>query len=171
MTCIAQAHVVQAMRTIEHMDAQQQLRLGDEIFAHQPNLLASIVVLRRMGASDAQIGVALHVLFVTWLAMQASGHQWPVISEDDQDLCMQRLTARVRFAEGLSVELTRQAVEQHIGEHREQHLLAFAYGHLRANAMLAVRSDAEKYVVLAALNLVECIAFCSPRTARRSRRQ
>ena len=39
------------------------------------------------------------MLFVAWLAMKASGHRWPLISENDQDLCLRRLTARVRFAE------------------------------------------------------------------------
>ncbi|HEY9107626.1 MAG TPA: hypothetical protein VIN58_13185 [Roseateles sp.] len=159
MTRIAQAHVAEAMRAAERMDTQQQVRLSDEILAHQPHLLGSIVVLRRLGASDPQIGIALHVLFVAWLAMKASGHRWPVISEDDQDLCLQRLTARVRCVEGLAPELLQQAVAQHISEHAEPQLLAFAYGHLRQSDLLGARSEAEKYVLLAALNLVECIAF------------
>lgn len=166
MTCITQAHVVQAMLAMERMDAQEQLRLGDEIFTRQPNLLGSVVVLGRMGASDAQVGIALHVLFVAWLAMKASGHRWSVISEEVQDLCMRRLTAHVRFVEGLPAELLRQAVEQHIAQHSEQQLLAFAYGHVRTSGMLEVRTEAEKYVLLAALNLVECIAFSAPSTAR-----
>jgi hypothetical protein len=166
MTRIAQAHVAEAMRAVESMNAQRQVQLGDEIFAHQPNLLGSIVVLRHMGASDAQIGIALHVLFVAWLAMQASGHRWPMISEDDQDLCLQRLTAKLRFVEGLPPKRLQQAVKQHISEHAEPQLLAFAYGHLRKSGVLGARTEAEKYVLLAALNLVECIAFSGRPTAR-----
>ena len=166
MTRIAQAHVVEAVRAVERMNAQGQVQLGDEIFAHQPHLLGSIVVLRHMGASDAQVGIALHVLFVAWLAMKASGHRWPVISEDDQDLCLQRLTARLRFVEGLPAKLLQQAVKQHISEHTEPQLLAFAYGHLRESGVLGAWNEPEKYVLLAALNLVECIAFSGPPTAR-----
>lgn len=166
MTRIAHAHVVEATLAVERMNAQEQVRLGEEIFAHQPNLLGSIVVLRHMGASDAQIGIAFHVLFVAWLAMKASGHLWPVISEDDQDLCLQRLTARLRFAEGLPPKLLQQAVKQHIREHTEPQLLAFAYGHLRESGVLGARNEAEKYVLLAALNLVECIAFSGRPIAR-----
>jgi hypothetical protein len=166
MTRIAQAHVAEAVRAFERMNAQRQVQLGDEIFAHQPNLLGSIVVLRRMGASDAQIGIALHVLFVAWLAMKASGHRWPVISEDDQDLCLQRLTAKARFVEGLPPKLLQQAVKQHISEHAEPQLLAFAYGHLCDSGLLGVRNEAEKHVLLAALNLVECIVFSGRPTAR-----
>lgn len=67
-----------------------------------------------------------------------------MISEDDQDLCMQRLSARVRFVDGLSAELIRQAAEQHADEHAERQLLAYAYGHLRASGALEVRTEAEK---------------------------
>ena len=37
-------------------------------------------------------------------------------------------------------------------------LLAFAYDHLSQNDLLAVRTEAEKFLMLAVLNLVECIA-------------
>lgn len=166
MTRITQAVLAEAVIALERMGTQEQLRLGDEIFARQPNLISSVVVLRRMGANDVQIGIALHVLFVVWLAMKYSGLQWPVITEDGQDICMQRLTARVRFVEGLAPELVRQAAEQHTGEHGERYLLAFAYGHLREQGVLEVKSEAEKYVLLCALNLVECIAYARPRKAR-----
>jgi len=165
MTLITQAILAEAAVALQRMGTQEQLRLGDEIFAHQPNLLGSVIVLRRMGASDAQIGIALHVLFVAWLAMKHSGQQWPVISEDVQDLCMQRLTARVRFAEGLPPELLRQAVQQHTDEHDERYLLAFIFGHLREHGVLEVKSEAEKYMLLCALNIAECLAYSAPRTA------
>ncbi len=166
MMRIAQAHVAEAMRAVERMGTQQQVQLGDEIFAQQPNLLGSIVVLRGMGASDTQIGIALHVLFVAWLAMKASGHRWPLISENDQDLCLQRLTARLRFAEGLTPELFQQAVAQHISEHAEPQLLAFAYGRLRESGVLGAGGEAETFVLVADLNLVEFIAITAPQASR-----
>lgn len=33
------------------------------------------------------------------------------------------------------------------------------YGHLGQHEMLCVRTDAEKFLQLAALNLVECVAY------------
>jgi hypothetical protein len=159
MRRIAPAHVVEAVRAVGRLNGSAQVQLGEEIFAHQPHLLGCVLALRHMGASDAQIGIALHVLFVAWWAMKASGHRWPVISQDDQDLCLQRLIARLRFVEGLPPKRLRQAVKQHIHEHTEPQLLAFAYGHLRESGVLGARNEAEKYVLLAALNIVECIAF------------
>ena len=73
--------------------------------------------------------------------------------------CLQRLTARARFSEGLPNELTTQVVQQFCDEHRERYLLAFVYGHLREHDLMAVRTEAEKYLMLGALNLVECVAF------------
>ena len=71
MTWITQAVLVEAARAVNQMGAQERLQLADEVFAHQPNLLASVVVLRQMGASDAQIEVPLRVLLVAWEAMKS----------------------------------------------------------------------------------------------------
>lgn len=96
MTRITQAILAESVVELERMGTQAQLGLGDEIFARQPTLLGAVVVLRRFGANDAQIGIALHVLFVAWLAMKRYEVQkrlrWQVISEDVYDQCMQRLT-------------------------------------------------------------------------------
>ena len=65
-----------------------------------------------MGVDMAQLDVALHVLFVTFQAMKLSGYPWPLVTEDIQDGCLQRLTARARFNEGLPQELANKVVEQ-----------------------------------------------------------
>lgn len=170
MTRITQAILAEAVVELERMGTQAQLRLGDEIFARQPTLLGAVVVLRRFGVNDAQIGIALHVLFVAWLAMKRCEEQkklkWPAISEDVYDQCMRRLTAQTRFAEGLPRDLQEQAVKQQTDEHAERYLLAFALGHLREHGVLNIKSDAEKQVVLSTLGIVECITSSAPRTGR-----
>ena len=50
-------------------------------------------------------------------------------------------------------------VQQFCNEHAERNPLAFVYGYLGDHDLWAVRTEAEKYLVLATLNLVECIAF------------
>jgi hypothetical protein len=122
-------------------------------------MLASILVLPQMGVDMAQLEVALHVLFVTFQAMKLSGHPWPLVTEDIQDGCLQRLTARARFNDGLPQELANKVVEQFHAEHAERYLLAFVYGWLGDNDLMGVRTEAEKYLMLGALNLVECVAF------------
>lgn len=159
MGVITQAVMVQAAIDVNGMDQKQKVCLADEIFAQQPNLLASILALSRMGVGMAELEVPLHILFVTFQAMKRSGHTWPIVTEDVQETCMERLTARARFNEGLPRELADQVVQQFCDEHPERYLLAFVYGYLGEHDLLRVRTDAEKYLLLAALNLAECVAF------------
>ena len=159
MGVITQSVMVQAAIEVNRMGQAQKVALADEIFAQQPNLLASILALPRMGVDMAQLEVVVHILLVTFQAMKRSGHQWPLVTEDIQDGCLQRLTASARFTEGLPQELATKVVEQFHNEHAERFLLAFVYGHLREHDLMAVRTEAEKYLMLGALNLVECVAF------------
>lgn len=156
---LTQWMVIEADVAVRRMGHDQKVRLADEIYAQQPNMLASFLVLPRMGVDMAQLEVALHILFVTFQAMKLSGHPWPLVTEDIQDGCLQRLTARARFNEGLPRELANKIVEQFHTEHAERYLLAFVYGWLGDNDLMAVRTEAEKYLMLGALNLVECVAF------------
>src|SRR4051794_22238142 len=117
MGVITQAALVQAAIDVERMGQAQKVSLADEIFAQQPNMLASILALPRMGVGMVQLEVPLHILFVTFQAMKLSGQAWPTVTEDIQDKCMQRLTARARFNEGLPGELAAQVVQQFCDEH------------------------------------------------------
>jgi hypothetical protein len=56
-------------------------------------------------------------------------------------------------------------VQQFCDEHPERYLLAFVYGYLGDHDLLRVRTEAEKYLLLAALNLAECVAFVGSTTS------
>lgn len=157
--------MVQADIDVNRMSQAQKVSLADEIFVQQPNLLASILALPRMGVGMEQLEVPLHILLVTFQAMKLSGHAWPTVTEDIQEGCLQRLTARARFNEGLPGDLATQVVQQFCDEHRERYLLAFVYGYLGDHDLLAVRTEAEKFLLLGTLNLVECVAFVGSATA------
>jgi len=165
MGAITQAVMVQADRDVSGMSQAQKVSLADEIFAQQPNMLASVLALPRMGVGMVELEVPLHILLVTFQAMKRSGRAWPVVSEEVQEICLQRLTARARFNEGLPGDLADQVVQQFCDDHPERFLLAFVYGYLGDHDLLRVRTDAEKFLVLAALNLVECVAFVGSTTS------
>ena len=156
---LTQWAVIEADVAVRRMNHDQKVRQADEIYAQQPNMLASILALPRMGVDMAQLEVALHILLVTFQAMKLSGHQWPLITEDIQEGCLRRLTARARFNEGLPQDLAIKVTEQFHNEHAERYLLAFVYGYLGDHDLMAVRTEAEKCLMLGALNLVECVAF------------
>jgi len=159
MTLITQAVMVQATLDVNRMSAQQKVQLADEIYAKQPNLLASVLVLTRFGVDTLQLEVPIHVLLVTFQAMTRCGHALPTISEDIQETCLQRLTATMKFTEGVPPDIVEQMIARYCADHPERFLLAFVYGYLGEHDLLRVRTDAEKFLLLAALNLVECIAY------------
>lgn len=157
-TAISQNVLVQAIVSVDRMSHDERVQLADEIYLKQPNLLASVVVQHQMGAGLPQVEDLLTILLVAYQAMKMSGHHWPVISEDTQDVCLQRLTGKVRFIEGLDAGSTQRAIAQQIEQHSEKYLLAFVFGQLKEHDLLGIRTDIEKHLVLGALNLVECIA-------------
>jgi hypothetical protein len=159
MTLLTQSVMGRANIDVNRMSAQDKVALADDIHARQPNLLASILVLPRYGVDMQQLEVPIHVLLVAFQAMKHCGYALPTISEDVQEACLQRLTATMRFTEGVPPDLVEQMITKFCVDHPERYLLAFVYGHLGEHDLLRVRTDAEKYLLLACLNLVECVAY------------
>ena len=65
---------------------------------------------------------------------------------------------------GAAILIRRLVAEQGLAYWR-RYLLAFVYGYLGEHDLLSVRTDAEKFLLLGALNLVECVAFVGATTA------
>jgi hypothetical protein len=136
------------------------------VHARQPNLFYSVLVLQRYGVTLEQMEVALMLLLVFHEAMKGSGRSGPVISEEVQKRCLARISGRVRFIEGLTPQQQTQATADAIGDHPEQPLLACVLGKLKENGLVGIKTEAEKMLMLAALNLVECIAETAPQRTK-----
>lgn len=159
---ISPRHLGEAALCVERMSLDERGRLADEVHSRQPNLFYSVLVLQRYGATLVQIEVVLNILLVFHQAMRLRGGAWPVISEDVQERCLRRVTGRVHFVEGLSEEFQAQAAADAVSDHPEQLLLAYVFGKFKEANLLGIHTDAEKMLLLAALNLVECIAQTAP---------
>ena len=103
--------------------------------------------------------MVLNLLLVFYEAMKGSGSNWPVISEEVQERCLKRIS-------GLTPQQQAQATSDAVGDHPEQQLLAYVHGKFKENGLLGIKTEAEKMLMLAALNLVECIAETAPRMAK-----
>jgi hypothetical protein len=66
MGVITQAVMVQAAIDVNGMNQAQKVRLADEIFAQQPNMLASILALPRRGVGMVELEGPLHILLACW---------------------------------------------------------------------------------------------------------
>ena len=166
MASISSRNLVDAVLRVERMSFQKREALANEIHARQPNLFFSVLVLQRYGATLEQVEVVLNLLFVFHEAMRSSGRSWPAISEDVQERCLKRISGRVRFIEGLTPQLQAKATADAVGDHPERQLLAYVFGKFKENGLLGVKTEAEKMLMLAALNLVECIAETTPPKTR-----
>ena len=52
------------------------------------------------------------------------------------------------------------------GDHPEEQLLAYVFGKFKESDLLGIKTEAEKMLMLAALNMVEFIADTSPRRTK-----
>ena len=158
MALISKSDIGEAIATIGKMDNRQRERLADEIHAHQPQLLASVLAQQTFGASLEQIEVLLNLLMVSYQSMKVSGHAWHVVTEEHQERCLARFAGRIRFLEGHANEQKTTTVSDVVTTNSEQWLLAFVSDELRFHGLMLVDTDTKKFLVLAALGMVECIA-------------
>jgi len=168
---ISVRHVAAAMKKVQAMDVAQRVSLADEIFIKQPNLLASCLVQPRLGVDMQSVEVLLNILLVCYQAMKESGLEWPLISEDDQERQMQRMVGAVKFSQDIpDPALAEAARAQYLANHPEQPLLAFVLSEsntwLRDLARRQTESEADKFVMMASINLVNCIAYAESRPLR-----
>ena len=53
-----------------------------------------------------------------------------------------------------------------VSDHPAQQLLAYVFGKFKESDLLGIKTEAEKMLMLAALNLVECIAETASRRTK-----
>jgi hypothetical protein len=162
MSRITIDNVTAAIRKVRAMSLKEKEALADEIHRCQPHMLASCLVQSRLGVEPAAVEFLLNILLVCYQSMKESGLQWPVITEDEQERQMQRWIGAVQFSEHAAGSTADAARAQYASQHPEQPLLAFVLSetnqwlHEISQRNREVESD--KFVMMASMNLVNCIA-------------
>jgi hypothetical protein len=159
-------HLVTAIKKVQAMTMADQVALGDEIYAKQPHLLAACLALPGLGVDINTVERPLQILFVCYQAMKESGLQWPMISENEQERQLKRLSGAALFSESIAdAAAADEARRQYITSHPEQPLLAYVMREsnqwLLDLARRNVESESDKYVMMVSINLVNCIAYAS----------
>ena len=162
MSRISVDHLAAAIRKVRSMSLKEKEALAEEIHQRQPHLLASCLVQSRLGVEPAAVEFLLNILLVCYQSMKESGLQWPVITEDEQERQMQRWIGAVQFSEQAMGSAADGAREQYASQHPEQPLLAFVVSEtnqwLREISERNAEAQSDKFVVMASMNLVNCIA-------------
>jgi hypothetical protein len=159
MSRISLQSLTRAIQKIRAMSMRQKEQVADELFREQPNMLGSFLVQKQMGVSFEKMEFLLDILLICFQAMKESGLDWPLITEDEQDKQLARYVASVKFGEDLSPSLSDLAMKQYIENHPEQYLLAFVTGETTDWLSRIIPEQTDKYILLAAANFVNCIAF------------
>ena len=162
MSRITVDNLAAAIRKVRAMSLKEKEALADEIHLHQPHMLASCLVQSRLGVELAAVEFLLNILLVCYQSMKESGLQWPVITEDEQERQMQRWIGAVQFSEHAMGSAADSAREQYASQHPEQPLLAFVVSEtnqwLREISERNAEAESDKFVMMASMNLVNCIA-------------
>lgn len=155
--------LVRAIREVTALDVSQQLALCEEIAATQPNMLAAILATTRLRPGATESDLLLKILLVCYRSMSLSGHRWALVSESEQERQLARLTGSVRFATDLPSDLQHIAEQSFIAEHPEPMLLAYVFNEvttwLQRPEVRHAALEQDKFLMLAALNTVQCIAY------------
>jgi len=156
---ISLKHVGLAVVKMEKMSLAQKEQLAEEIVRDQQALFASFLVQKQFGVSYEKMEFLLNILFVCFLAMKESGLQWPEITDDDVEACMDRYVESVKFGIDLDPEQTHELIIQFIAAHPEQALLAYVQVETANWLKRVTPEDSDRYVMLAAVNMVNCIGY------------
>ena len=172
MNRISMHAVVTAVKKVRAMNPVRKEQLADEIFIAQPNLLGSVIVQKQMGVTLEKMEFLVNILLICFQAMKESGLNWPLITEDDQDRLLKRYMATVKFGQNLSPSLKFIAQKPFIDGHPEKPLLAFVTQQSVDWLARIEPEETDKYVMMAAANLVECIAYVElPAAKKKTRRR
>jgi hypothetical protein len=170
MSRITRYALARAVAKVRAMDATQKEQLADELFRVQPHVVASLLVQKQLRASPEKLDFLFDILLICFQAMKESGLTWPLITEDEQDRQMRRVVATVHFHHDLPGSLRNRALTQYIEAHPESELMAFVNVEAANWLQRVVPDDSDKYVVMAAFNLVNCIAFLPMPATKLTRR-
>jgi hypothetical protein len=162
MSRITIGNVTAAIRKVRGMSLNEKEALADEIHRCQPHMLASCLVHLRLGVEPTAVEFLLNILLVCYQSMKESGLQWPVITEDEQERQMQRWIGAVQFSEHAAGSAADAARARYASQHPEQPLPAFVLSEtnqwLREISQRYAEADSDQFIVMASMNLVNCIA-------------
>ncbi len=147
-----------AIKAATAMSIKEKELICDTVYVTQPNLLTSILAQASLGVSMETVDVLLNILIVLHLAVEKSGQVLATVSEAEQEHQLQRFTAIVRFTQGLDERSFAQSIQQTIAYKREKILLAYVIDTIQRAGVVDRSDENAKYPVMAAINLVNCIA-------------
>ena len=151
-------NVADSVALAAKMSLKEKETQFDEIYKEQPNLLASVLVLHKMGRTYEEMDVLFHILLVIHLSLKESGTKIETVSEDLQEQQLTRYIGHVKFMDDLTDKDQERALSDYMENHGEMPLMAYAITQMREAGFPYKRDEDSKQLMLCGMNLVNCIA-------------
>lgn len=164
MSLISATVLADAIKMHLGMSFGEKENVCDAIFKEQPALLASVLVLPRMGVAAKYVDAILNALLVIHLALTGSDSRLKMITEYDQEQELKRFVETVKFSDGLDQHLMNESIKQYIGYRKEPLLMAYIISVLESTGIHADTEESTKYALMVAFNLIGCIANAQSQT-------
>lgn len=164
MPKISAQDVTSAVRKLQGMSPSEQAVLADEIFKRQPFLMDSCLLQHSLSVANDGLQHTTAMLLVCFQAMKESGFEWQLITEDQQERQLNRMTATVELSRKFADRnLSDGVTQQFLMSHPEQPLMAYVLAAsnfwLQQIAARGTESETDKDVLMACINFVNCIAY------------
>ncbi len=147
-----------AIEKVHAMDIKTKELACNDLFVQQPNLLASVLVQQQMGNSMNDVDSLLHILIVLHFATKKAGIIIPEVSEQEQDRQLEILKHSILFSQGMSLNLVESSISQYVSNHKEPVLLSYVLGAMQEAGFFKNKNEVSKYLIMAGINLVSCMA-------------
>ncbi|WP_354334403.1 MULTISPECIES: hypothetical protein [unclassified Undibacterium] len=159
MSRITTPVLARSIQQVRAMTLVQKEQLLDNMFRSQPTLLIACLVQHKIGIPFDKMEFLMELIFICFQSMKESGLTWSLIDENQWERQLGLLVANVKFTERLSSDLRRQSLHQYIDDHPEKMLFVFVMSELLPWLdQCGLAEDNERYVMLAAITAVNCIA-------------
>jgi hypothetical protein len=126
---ITQTLLADAIVKCNNFSIEEKSNYVDILYTRQPQMLGTIIVLYRLGVSEATMEPLMELLFIISIALENGKIELPPASEDLIELCYERVTSRMTQETDarLSELEKRKASQDYIEQHPEQWLLAYVF--------------------------------------------
>ena len=151
--------LVAAEYHVRAMNLKQKEALVDELHRVQPHVLASFLVQQRLGVSITKMEFLIELMLICFQAMKDSGFRWPLITEDEQERQLARLVGTIGLGTDLAKDMRAEANRDYFSKHPEKVLFAYVQHEVDCWLKGVPPEESDKYVAMAAMNFVNCIAF------------
>lgn len=163
---ITERIMVESIKHIMSLDIRERETLTDEIFANQPGLLGTVLVLSKLNVSMAKIEEVLFILLVLYQAFQKrSGICIPLIKEEMIEKAHDNNNAMLKYLDKEGLVEGSNLIGKAIMDSPNNFVAAFVLGHLNEHGF-STFSQENEHCIRSAKAIMDCFIEAANRAVK-----